>query len=117
VSRRRTKAAKQISQSGATAVFSPVVPHPGQRVWPMHVLWHAQFIRSGRSYRGLNNDYIAGNEGEFIDHLQGAAVAAGQESVDLGQEVLPSGIALRQQVVAAVERDQAAVRDLRSQQP
>src|SRR5690348_17436002 len=32
--------------------------------------------------------------------------AAGQEPVDLRQEVLPGGIALRQQVVAAVEWDQ-----------
>ena len=45
------------------------------------------------------------------------ALADGQEPVDLGQEVLPSGIVPRQQVVAAVERDQAAVRDQRSQQP
>jgi hypothetical protein len=45
------------------------------------------------------------------------SLAAGQETVDLGQEVLPGGIALRQQMVAAVERHQAAVRDQRSQQP
>ena len=37
--------------------------------------------------------------------------AAGQEPVDLGQEVFPGGIAFRQQVVAAVEWDQTAVRD------
>ena len=43
--------------------------------------------------------------------------AAGQEPVDLGQEVLPGRIALRQQVVAAVERNQAALRDQRGQQP
>jgi hypothetical protein len=40
-----------------------------------------------------------------------------QESVDLGKEVLPCGIVLRQEMVAAVEWDQAAVRYQRSQQP
>ena len=42
---------------------------------------------------------------------------AGQEPVDLGQEVPPGGIALRQQVVAAVKRNQPALRDQRGQQP
>jgi hypothetical protein len=45
------------------------------------------------------------------------SLEAGQEPVDLGQEVFPGGIALRHQMVAAVERHQAAVRDQRSQQP
>jgi hypothetical protein len=45
------------------------------------------------------------------------SLEAGQEPVDLGQEVFPGGIALGQQVVAAVEWDQTAVRDQCGQQP
>ena len=53
----------------------------------------------------------------LIAHGAAGSWEAGQEPVDLGQEVPPGGIALRQQVVAAVEWNQPAFRDQRSQQP
>src|SRR5918994_4833633 len=49
--------------------------------------------------------------------LAGRRLAWPQEAVDLGQEVAPRGVALGQQVVAAVEGDQTTSGDQRGQDP
>ena len=91
--------------------------------------WRRALLRSGRSRASVTrHDSGVGTPVARKDETMASAFnlasarlwrpvssAAGQEPVDLGQEVFPGGIVLRQQVVAAVEWDQTTLGDQRSQ--
>jgi hypothetical protein len=95
---------------GGTVTVQPPAIGGGQEDRPVTAFTDGQVDRPRRARRQRDGHDLAAFAGDAWPRLP-VSCAAGQELVDFGQEVFPGGIAFRQQVVAAVEWDQAAVWD------